>query len=272
VVAIGDIAHFSQWAPLLKGVDAVVHLAARAHVTSHVDDYAAFRRTNVDATVCLAQAAAVAGVRRFVFLSSIGVNGNRTVETAFTEADVAAPIEPYAKSKWDAEQRLLEIAASGGLDVVRVRPPLVIGPGVKGNLLRLLKMVDLGLPLPLGGIQNQRSFVALDDLCDLLVLCIEHPGARGELFLAADDDAVSTSELLRRIATGLGRRSMLFTPPAWALSGLARVAGLGAELHRLTWSLRVDASHARETLGWKPAAGIDSGIRTMARAYLQGSV
>jgi nucleoside-diphosphate-sugar epimerase len=270
VVGIGDIGEFTQWEPLLANVTAVIHLAARAHVFSNSHDAAEFPRINVDAAVQLARASANVGVRRFVFLSSIGVNGSSTSKRPFTESDVPEPLEGYAVSKWRAECELMRIASTTAMELVRVRPPLVIGPNVKGNLLRLLQLLDRELPLPFGGVRNLRSYVGLEDLCALLMLCVEHPAAASTLFLAADPEEVSTPELLRRLARGLERKSRLFSVPFWMLQLATQAIGRRKELERMCSSLRVDASLAREVLGWRPA-GLDRAIDAMCGAYSRHS-
>lgn len=270
-VAVGDIAAVRNWTTLLQGVSAIVHVAARAHVLreTSAQPLDEFRRTNVAATVQLAEAAAAADVRRFVFLSSIGVNGTESGARAFLETDLPVPSEPYAVSKWEAEQALLDIGARTGMQVVRVRPPLVIGAGAKGNLLRLMRLVERGLPLPLGAIRNARSFVALADLCDLLSSCIRAERAADELFLAADAEELSTPQLMKEIAAGLGRKLRLVPVPGPALRLVARMTGLQSQLNRMAGSLRVDASKARRVLGWQPRVGLHSAIGSMAAAYLR---
>jgi nucleoside-diphosphate-sugar epimerase len=265
--AIGDLADYGQWPTLLANVDVVVHLAARAHILneSAPDPLAEFRRVNVAATLKLAQAAAQVGVKRFVFLSSIGVNGVASTDSAFVESDAPHPTEPYAISKWEAEQGLVSICA--GMELVRIRPPLIVGPGVKGNLRRLLQLVDRGLPLPFGAIHNRRSFIALDDLCDLLRLCAVHERAANDLFLAADPEQISTTDLLRRIAHGLARRALLVPIPLSLLRVAARALRVQALMERMTSSLCVNADRARTILGWSPRTGIVRGIGEMAEAY-----
>lgn len=270
-VAVGDIANFDQWPSLLADVETVVHLAARAHILREraPDPLAEFRRVNVSATLQLARASSIAGVRRFVFLSSIGVNGTSTTGGAFSESHQPNPSEPYAISKWEAERGLMEIGAHTTMRITRVRPPLILGPGVKGNLRRLIRLVDAGIPLPFGAIHNSRSFVALDDLCELLAICVTHQSAPDTLFLAADNEEISTPELLRRIAEGLGRPARLVPVPMRALKIIARLTGREAEMQRLTTSLRVDATSARRALNWSAPLGVRQGIRSMAEAYLR---
>lgn len=260
--ACGDLEAVSDWRPFLEGVDAVVHCAARAHVLrDEVEDpLAVFRRVNVDATLRLARHAAEAGVRRFVFVSSIGVLG-RSQERPFRFSDPAHPEEPYAISKWEAEQGLWALARETGMEVVVVRPPLVYGPGAPGNFGQLLKWVAKGVPLPLGAVDNRRSLVALDNLVDLLLRCVEHPAAAGETFLAADGEDVSTTELLRRVARAMDRRARLVPMPPGVLRAGARLVGKGEMARRLLDSLQVDIAHTRERLGWEPPVSLDEGLR-----------
>ena len=268
--AIGDIGHYDQWQSLLRGVEVVVHLAARAHVLHEsVDDpLEEFRRINVLSTERLARAAVIAGVRRLVFVSSIGVNGVMTRERPFTEIDPPDPVEPYAISKYEAELKLREIERSSGFELVVVRPSLIYGPCVKGNFLRLLAVVRSGVPLPLGRIRNLRSYLGVQNFCELLALCSAHPNAAGELFLAADGEDVSTPELLDVIADAMGRRLWIPSIPLGSLRMLAMLAGRRAELERLTNSLQVDASQARTVLGWTPDVPFRQGISAMADWYL----
>jgi nucleoside-diphosphate-sugar epimerase len=219
--------------------------------------------------VRLAESAAAAGVRRFLFLSSIGVNGSESGAHLFSEADVPAPTDPYAISKWEAEQALLDIAARTRLQIVRIRPPLVIGAQAKGNLLRLMRLVERGLPLPFGAIHNARSFVAVEDLCDLLWACCRAENVAGELFLAADPEELSTPQLMREIGAAFGSDPWLVPVPEPVLRFVARAAGLQPQINRLISSLRVDASKARRMLGWQPRVGLHAAIGSMARAYLR---
>ena len=254
----------------MTDVDAVVHLAARAHVVADkaADPLEEFRRVNVMETERLADAAVRGGVRRFVLVSSIGVLGNDSDGRAFTAADPPHPSEPYAVSKWEAEQRLLERVAGTAIEAVIVRPPLVYGPGVKGNFLRLLRLVNSGLPLPFAGLEARRSFVGLQNLCGLLEACIDHPAAAGRVLLAADGEDVTLPELLDAIARGLGRPARLFKVPWLLVESFASMAGRREDLARLVGSLRVDASETRQVLGWQPHVRFDAGIRAMAEWYL----
>jgi len=254
----------------MTDVDAVVHLAARAHVVADkaADPLEEFRRVNVMETERLADAAVRGGVRRFVLVSSIGVLGNDSGGRAFTAGDPPHPSEPYAVSKWEAEQRLLERVAGTAIEAVIVRPPLVYGPGVKGNFLRLLRLVNSGLPLPFAGLEARRSFVGLQNLCGLLEACIDHPAAAGRVLLAADGEDVTLPELLDAIARGLGRPARLFKVPWLLVESFASMAGRREDLARLVGSLRVDASETRQVLGWQPHVRFDAGIREMAEWYL----
>lgn len=270
-VAVGDICDYGEWPSLLADVDVVVHLAARAHVLqeTHANPLEAFRRINVAATERIARAAAASGVRRFVFLSSIGVNGIATTGRAFCESDVPNPSEPYAISKWEAEQLLMEIGARTGMEITRVRPPLIVGPGAKGNLRRLVRLVDSGIPLPFGNVQSLRSFVGLEDLCELLTSCCMNARAADELFLAADVEELSLVDLLGEISKSMGRKPRLIAVPMWALRLGGRLVGVQEELQRMTSSLRVNAKRARERLEWQPGIGLREAIRKMVQSYLR---
>jgi nucleoside-diphosphate-sugar epimerase len=253
---------------LAAGADAVIHLAATAHrigpqAAGAADPFAG----NVSDTVSLAQTCADAGVRRFVFVSSIGVNGSRNVDGAFTEASQPRPSEPYAISKWQAEQALAAVVRQAPqLECVVVRPPLVYGPNAPGNFARLMRAVTRGVPLPLGGLRAPRSFIGLDNLVSLLERCTWHPAARNELFLAADGEDVTTAEFIRRLAAAFGRRVWLAPVPLPLLRSLARMAGFGAELERLAAPLQVDASKARQLLDWMPPLSLDEGLQRAAAA------
>jgi len=266
-----DLADFTQWRGLLQGAGAVVHLAARAHVVSDAarDPLAEFRRANVAGTERLLEAAVDCGVPRFLFVSSIGVLGNDSGAGAFTASDLARPVEPYARSKWEAEQRVAALTAGTATHAVIVRPPLVYGPGVKGNFLRLLRLVHSGLPLPFAGLDSARSFVGVENLCGLLVTCIEHPAAAGRTLLVADGEDVTLPGLLAAIGRGLGHPARLFRAPWGLMEALAKLAGRGGDLARLAGSLRVDDSATRQLLGWQPGVRFEEGIRAMAEWYLE---
>jgi len=253
----------------LTGASAVIHLAARAHVMAerHADPLAEYRRVNLSGALAVAEAARKAGVRRFVFVSSIGVHGTGSGDRIFKETDAPAPTEPYAVSKLEAERELRSLAQGSAFELAIVRPPLVYGPHVKGNFLRLLRLVRRGVPLPLGSVHNLRSYVGVENLCDFLVLCAFHDAAAGGLFLVADGEDVSTPELLRILACGMKLPARVFPFPMSLLRLAASMAGKSAELQRLTANLRVDASAARNTLGWQPKVTLQAGLVEMAQWF-----
>jgi nucleoside-diphosphate-sugar epimerase len=266
---VGDIGPATRWDEALRGVDAVVHLAARVHVRvrSAPAAIAAYRRVNTAGTERLALAAAAAGVRRFVFLSTLKVNGEATQARPFTESDPPAPQDAYARAKWEAEQALHRIGARTGMEVVILRPPLVYGPGVKANFLALLKAVARGLPLPLGAIDNRRSLVYVGNVADAIVKCLEHPAAAGQTFLVRDGEDVSTPELVRRLARALGVKPRLFpVPPSW-LSFAGQLTGRRDAVDRLIGSLAIDDAKIREALGWVPPYTLDEGLEATARWF-----
>ncbi len=260
-----DLATEIDWLPIVQGQDVVVHAAARVHVISdtEADPMAAFRRVNTTATLRLAHAAAQAGVRRFIFLSTIKVNGEETLPGCpFTAQDIAQPSDPYAVSKHEAETGLRQIGTRSGMEIVVVRPPLVYGPGVQGNFATMLRWLRRGVPLPLASVTgNRRSLVALGNLVDLLVQCVDMPAAANQVFLVSDGEDLSTAVLLRRLAAALGCRSRLFPVPTGVLSMLGRVLGRRATVQRLCGNLQVDIGHTRRQLGWAPPMGVDDGLR-----------
>jgi nucleoside-diphosphate-sugar epimerase len=246
----------------LSSAEVVVHLAARAHVLRETesDPEAAFRRTNVEGMRCLCTSAARAGLRRIVFVSSIGVNGVKTEGRPFTESDMPAPTELYAVSKWAAECLLRERCKETGLESVVVRPPLVYGPWVKGNFLKLLHLASRRIPLPLGHIRNRRSFIQVGNLCDLLALCIDSSTAAGQTYLAADPTVHSTAELVSEIRRSLGRRALLVPVSEPFIRVVARIVGRRSQFERLCGSLEVCADKARAELGWTSRVGFEQGV------------
>ena len=270
VVAVGDVGAQTDWSAALVGVDCIVHCAARAHVMHEAaaDALAAYRTVNVVGTHRLAEQASTLGVRRLVFLSSIKVNGEKTpLGTPFLFSDVSAPEDPYGVSKWEAEQALWAVSAQMRLEVVVVRSPLVYGPGVKGNLLRLLRWVAHGVPLPLGAVHNQRSLVGLSNLVDLLSRCVEHSAAAGQTFLASDGHDFSTPQLIRWMAEGMNRPARLVPVPVALLQAGGSLLGKRGEFDRLLGSLQVDSGYTRAQLGWSPPMSVKDGVRDMARWY-----
>lgn len=267
VRAVGDLDERTEWQHALAGADAVVHLAARVHVMRDhaADPLEAFRCVNVAGTRRLAQEAVRLGVRRFVYLSSIKVNGERTAPgKPFRADDPPAPLDPYGTSKLEAERALQEIAAGSSLEVAVVRPPLVYGPGVKANFERMMGWLARGVPLPLGAVDNRRSMVGVRNLCDLIERCTWHPAARGRTFLASDGEDVSTPELLRRLGHALGRPARLLpVPPVLLRAGLEAV-GRGDFATRLCGSLQVDIGPTRAALEWQPPVRLDDELRATA--------
>ena len=266
--AVGEINSCTVWSAALSGVDCVIHCAARTHVMYETtgDALAAYRAVNVDGSRRLAEQAAAAGVRRLVYLSSIKVNGEQTrLGAPLSFSDRPAPEDAYGISKWEAEQALWDVSAKTGLEVVVVRPPLVFGPGVKGNLARLLKLVRLGLPLPLGALQNKRSLIGLYNLVDLLIRCVDHPAAAGQTFLVSDGEDLSTPDLIRHMAGAKGRSAWLFPVPVSLLRLAGSALGKRAEIDRLVGSLQIDSSHTRRVLGWTPPVSVQEGIRRMVQ-------
>ena len=261
---VGDLDLQERWQPTLSCVHTLVHTAARVHVLHErvAEPFAEFQRVNVAGTLRLAKLAAAAGVRRFVFLSSIGVNGVQTsVGTAFSEADTPNPHNAYALSKLEAERGLRRLSEETGLEVVIIRPPLVYGPGVKANFAALMRAVQRGWPLPLGSVQNQRSLVALDNLIDFIVTCISHPRAANQTFLVSDGHDVSIAELVRGLAQAAGVPVRLLPVPVWALRAVAQMLGQSELLRRLCGNLQADISKARSLLGWTPPVAVDDGLR-----------
>lgn len=256
--------HFAQ-------VDTVIHLASRVHVMQETaaDPLAEFRRVNVEGTLSLARAAAQAGVRRFIFVSSVKVNGETTDgRKPFSADEVPAPSDPYGISKREAEDGLRQLAAETGLEVVIVRPVLVYGPGVKANFRSMMNWLDKGVPLPFGAIHNQRSLVALDNLVDLLVTCIDHPAAANQTFMASDGHDLSTTQLLQRLGNALGNPARLLPVPAAWLKAVATLAGKGGLAQRLCGTLQVDIDKNRELLGWQPPLDVDQALRATAINFL----
>ena len=263
----GDLDPNTDWSNTLEGVVAVVHCAARVHVMADksANPLDEFRRVNVQGTLNLARQAAAAGVKRFVFVSSIKVNGEATMEgTSFFADDAVAPVDPYGISKLEAEQGLRELSAQTGMETVVIRPPLVYGPGVKANFAAMMRWLQRGVPLPLGALNNQRSLVALDNLVDLIVTCLTHPQAANQTFLVSDGEDVSTTELLRRMGKALGSPARLIPVPASFLKLAATMVGKQDMALRLCGSLQVDIEKTRHLLGWRPPLSLDEGLRRAA--------
>jgi nucleoside-diphosphate-sugar epimerase len=270
---VPDIGPATDWAPHLEGVDAIVHLAARVHRPGETDAAARAesRRVNRDGTLRLAEAASAAGVRRVVFASSVKVNGETTsTRSPFNEGDPPQPHDSYAVSKWEAEQGLRAVAVHTGLEAVIVRPPLVYGEGVKANFLTLLKICRRAPPLPFAAVDNRRSLIYVGNLADAVARCVTHPAAAGQVFLVRDGEDVSTPELVRRIATALGRPARLFAMPPALLKTLAGLVGRGDMAARLLDTLAVDDRKIRRELGWSPPFTMAEGLARTASWFLSG--
>lgn len=261
-----------DWMPSLAGVDVVVHVAARAHVlTSEGDEgLSLFHKVNVDATLTLARQAADVGVKRFVFISSIKAMGESTeIGQPFCAEGKLQASDPYGLSKKAAEEGLVRLCADTAMELVIIRPVLVYGPGVGANFFRMMQWLAKGAPLPFGAIYNKRSFVALDNLVDLIVTCIDHPAAANQTFLVSDGEDLSTPKLLGKMAMALGKPARLLPVPSWLLEQGASLLGKQALAQRLWGSLQVDISKTREILGWVPPLSVDQALSKTAEDFLQ---
>jgi nucleoside-diphosphate-sugar epimerase len=269
IVKISSIDSKTDWSDALTGVDVVIHLAARVHVMldDATDPLEEFRKVNVAGTEHLARAAAANGVRRFVYVSSIKVNGEVTSERGkFSESDVPDPQDSYGISKMEAEQALHRVAAETGLEVVIVRPPLVYGANVKGNFAQMLKVLAGGVPLPLASVHNRRSLIYVGNLVDALILCAMHPAAAGQTYLVSDGEDVSTPDLLRQLGDAMDHPARLFHCPQALLKLAGRLTGKADQIERLLGSLQVDSSKICRELDWAPPYTLQQGLRLTARS------
>ena len=272
-VLVGELGPSTEWSPYMKGIDVVVHLAGRAHVLHETepDPAASFHRVNTMGTERVASQAAERGVRRFVFISSVGVHGRNSNGRPLQESFPPAPAEPYALSKWNAEKSLHRISAETGMEIVIVRPPLVYGPGVPGNFRSLLRAIRRGIPLPLGSARAPRSLVGVENLASLLRLCIESPAASGQTFLVSDGEDVSVADLCRRLAAAMNVPSRLFAFPSFAVSLAARFTGRTKTFDQLFRALTVDPSRARTILGWSPPLALADGIAATGQWFVSSN-
>jgi nucleoside-diphosphate-sugar epimerase len=267
-VIVGEICQTTEWGSALVDVDMIVHAAARAHVPDDPpENQGLYEAVNAHGTRQLAQAAASAGVRWFVYLSSIKVHGDATGQRPYEATDLPNPVDDYANAKLQGERYVQQAAAASSMEAVVVRPPLVYGPGVRANFLRLMHWVDREFPLPFGAICNRRSLVSVWNLNELIVSLLTHPDAAGRTWLVSDGEDLSTPELVRRIARALGRRAHLPRVPPRLLRACGHLARRDAELSRLTGSLVVDASPARRLLEWRPVVSVDEGLTRTAAWY-----
>lgn len=271
-IVIGDMDGGTDWLPALAGVEVVIHTAARVHVLheSVTDPLSEFRHVNIDATVRLAEQAAESGVQRFIFISTIGVLGNYST-TPMDEHRTPNPPNAYSASKREAEVRLMQVADRTALQAVIVRPPLVYGPGVKANFLRLMQAVDKGMLLPFGRVRNKRDFISIENLCQLVMLCLDHPAAANQIFVVADGEPISTPALIRKLARLMEKPARLLPVPRWLLWQGAKFMRKERLYHSICSSLRIDTSHARTLLGWQPAQSFDEGLRQTVEWYKQQS-
>lgn len=259
----------------MRGLDVVVHLASRVHVMNDTesDPLEAFRRVNVGHTLQLARSAVAAGAKRFIFVSSVKVNGEQTAfGRPYSETDNPLPVDPYGISKMEAEDALRELAAQTGLEVVIVRPVLVYGPGVKANFANMMRWLKKGVPLPFGAISNQRSLVALDNLVSFILTCVSHPAAANQTFLISDGEDVSTTQLLIRLGEALGSPARLIPVPEWLLVLGATLLGRKALSQRLCGSLQVDITKSRQLLGWASVVTLQEGLNATAQHYLSEQI
>ena len=273
-LAIGNINGSTDWSGTLTKITHVIHTAARVHImkASVTDPLEAFRKTNAEGTLNLARQAAEAGATRFIFISSIKVNGEQTkADMAFTEKDVSASDDPYAISKYEAEVGLRNLATETGLEVVIIRPPLVYGPGVKANFLSLMKLVRVGLPLPLGRIDNRRSMIFLDNLVNFISTCLHHPKAKNQTFLVSDGEDLSVTQLLRKLASAMNTPSRLIPIPSSWLKIALSLVGKKCIADRLCGSLHVSITKAQTLLGWSPISSVDEGLKKTVKFFLENS-
>ena len=272
LIAMGNVDEHTDWSSALSGVDCVVHLLARVH---QMHDTAAnpedeFNRINAALTLNLARQAAACGVRRFVFMSSVKVNGEQTAcGRPFAETDAPAPLDPYARSKRAAEEGLVRLASETNLNLVIIRCPLVYGAGVKGNFLSMVRWLQSGLPLPLGALHNRRSMIAIDNLTDFIITCLDHPLAVDQTFLVSDGDDLTVTAMLRRTAIALQKSPRLIPVPPRLLCWAGRVVGKTALVQRLCFNLQVDITKARRMLGWAPPVSVDVALKKTVQAWLR---
>jgi len=267
-ITVGDLTKIKDWQATLQSIDVVIHVAGRAHIMNDnaADPLAAFRKMNTEVTLLLAKQSAKVGVKRFIFISSVKVNGEMTeLNKPFISSDQFVPNNPYGLSKYEAEKGLLALAKESDMEVVIIRPPLVYGAGVRANFATMMRWINKSVPLPFGAIHNQRSLVALDNLVSFIVHCINLPKAANEVFLISDGEDVSTTELLQKVAKAFNKEPWLISVPVSWMRFAARLIGKGDVANRLFGSLQVDSSKARDLLDWKPVITMDEQLKKMAQ-------
>jgi len=272
VTTVGNLGLDTDWTTALKDVQVVIHTAARVHIMDETsnDPLTEFRKINRDGTLRLAQQAVTEGVKRFIFISSIKVNGEITSSgKPFNAGDSAKPVDPYGISKHETELGLLEIASNSDIEITSIRPPIVYGSGVKANFYNMMKWLYKGVPLPFGAIYNNRSLVALDNLVDLIITCIDHPAAANQVFLVSDGEDLSTTELLRRVAFALGIKVRLLPINQQLLEFILKLVGKKKLAHRLCGSLQVDISKTKKLLNWTPPVSVNEGLRKTTEHFLE---
>lgn len=269
-VYVADINATTDWTEALQGIDVVVHLAARVHVMQETaaDPLAAFRSINVAGSCNLARQAAQLGIKRLVYMSSIKVLGESSGSEAFSDCSPVAPGDPYAWSKWEAEQELHKIALATDMELVVLRPPLIYGAGVQGNFLRLLGLIQRGIPLPLAQVHNKRTLLYVENCCSLIQRVIKHPAAAGQTLLLGDSEALATPQLLATLADASASRLWLLPVPVWLLTTLGRMVGKQSDIERLTGSMQVDITRTCALLNWQPPFTSQQGIVRTVHAYL----
>jgi nucleoside-diphosphate-sugar epimerase len=272
LVTVEPLSDSSNFTNALQNIDIVIHLAARVHIMreSATDPLHEFRKANLHGTVCLARQAAKAGVKRFVFMSTIGVNGDNSGEVPYRESDRPNPHNPYSVTKFEAERALEEISKQTGMEVVILRAPLVYGPGNPGNFLFLLRVISKGIPLPLGAVTNKRSLIYVENLVNALATCAKHSAAAGSTYFVSDGEDVSTPELIRFTAKALGVSVRIFSVPASLINFAGSLTGKSATVNRLLGSLTVDSSKIRRELGWKPPFSMEEGLSETAEWFKKG--
>jgi len=268
---VGDLLPDLNWAIALQNIEVVIHAAARVHVMNEtdLDPLSEFRRVNVEGTLNLASQAIEAGVKRFIFISSIKVNGEMTAEGyPFTPDDIIDVIDPYGLSKYEAEEGLLELAKDTAMEVVIIRPPLIYGPNVKANFQNMMAWVHKGIPLPFSLVRNKRSLLAIDNLVDFIIYCVDHPKAANEIFLVSDGEDVSIAELLQKVARALGKKAILFPVPVSFMKLIFKLAGKNDVSNRLFGSLQIDSSKTNRVLGWSPVTTMADQLTKTGEAFL----